>query len=195
MNPVLEAIKTRKSIRVYKPDPVRREDLEAILDAGGRAPAGLTMGSRRFTALTGPRTLGMVNEAIRSALLSIAVTPETHPYVQSLISIAQREDANFTYHAPCYIIVSAQKDNPSALADCAVAIENMLLAAHSLGLGACWLNQLPGLHALAEVQGLMAQLDIPPEHAIFGAFSLGYSAEGEAASGTARNRSSIRIYE
>lgn len=88
MNNVLEIIKTRRSIRAYTSNPVEREKLQAVLEAGCHAPYGLTLKNRLFTALQGEKRISQVNACIRDCLLSIPVTAQTHPYIQSLIQKA-----------------------------------------------------------------------------------------------------------
>ncbi|MFT9496041.1 nitroreductase family protein [Anaerosolibacter sp.] len=177
MDKVLENILTRRSIRAFKDDQILEEDLSTILMAGSYAPNGMGMQSWKFTAIQNERTLKKVNEAIRKTLLSIPVVPETHPYVVSLIEKAQDENADFLYHAPTFIIVSNLKDNGNAMPDSALAIGNMMLAAHSLGIGSCWLNQLPGLTHMPLIRVLLNDLDIPANHIVYGSVVMGYAAE------------------
>lgn len=104
--------------------------------------------------------------------------PETHLYIKSLAEkAAQDAHADFTYKAPVFVIVTTEQDNPGGIVDCACAIENMLLAAHALGLGACWLNQLPRLSAMPPARALMDSLGIPQDHTIHGTFALGHPAK------------------
>ncbi|MDD3766139.1 MAG: nitroreductase family protein [Eubacteriales bacterium] len=177
MNSIIENMLTRRSVRKFKENQISEEDLSTILMAGSYAPSGMGMQSWKFTAIQNPQTLKKVNEAIRQALLSIPIVEETHPYVVSLIEKAQDESAEFLYHAPTYIIVSNLKDNQNSMADCALAIGNMMLAAHSLGIGSCWLNQLPGLTHLPLIRELLNDLDIPKTHDVYGSVVMGYAAE------------------
>lgn len=177
MNPVLENILTRRSVRSYTDKQISAEDLNTILLAGSYAPSGMGMQSWKFTAIQNADTLKKVNEAIRQTLLSIPVVSETHPYVVSLIEKAKDENADFLYHAPTYIIVSNLKDNGNSMPDSALAIGNMMLAAHSLGIGSCWLNQLPGLTHMPLIRELLRDLDIPENHIVYGSVVMGYAAE------------------
>lgn len=145
MNDIIENILTRRSIRAFKEDQIPEENLNTILVAGSYAPNGMGMQNWKFTAIQNAAIIKKINEAIRQTLLSISAVPETHPYVVSLIEKAKDENADFLYHAPTFIIVSNLKDNGNSMPDSALAIGNMMLAAHSLGIGSCWLNQLPGL--------------------------------------------------
>ena len=167
---------TRRSIRNYKKEQISVEDLNTILLAGSYAPSGMGMQSWKFTAIQNADTMKKVNEALRQTLLTIPVVAETHPYIVSLIKKAEDENSNFLYNAPTYIIVSNLKDNTNAMSDSALAIGNMMLAAHSLGIGSCWLNQLPGLTNMPLIRELMTELGIPENHIIYGSVVMGYAA-------------------
>ncbi|AEY67265.1 nitroreductase family protein [Clostridium sp. BNL1100] len=177
MNSIIENMLTRRSIRNYKKEQISAEDLNRILLAGSYAPSGMGMQSWKFTAIQNSDTMKKVNEAIRQTLLTIPVVSETHPYIVSLIKKAENENSNFLYNAPTYIIVSNLKDNGNAMPDSALAIGNMMLAAHSLGIGSCWLNQLPGLTNMPLIRELMTDLEIPENHIIYGSVVMGYAAE------------------
>lgn len=177
MYTVLESIITRRSIRSFRSEQLCKEELNAILLAGSYAPNGMGTQSWKFTAIQNPQTMKKVNEAIRQTLLSIPVIAETHPYIVNLIEKAKDENANFLYNAPTYVIVSNLKDNGNAMADSALAIGNMMLAAHSLGIGSCWLNQLPGLTHMPRIQQLLTELGIPENHIVYGSVVLGYPTD------------------
>jgi nitroreductase len=176
MNVVLENILTRRSIRAFKEQQILEEDLNTILKAGSYAPNGMGMQSWKFTAIQNPDVMKKVNEVIRKTLLSIPVVSETHPYIASLIEKAKDENADFLYHAPTYIIVTNLKDNGNAMPDSALAIGNMMLAAHSLSIGSCWLNQLPGLTHMPLIRELLTDLDIPENHIVYGSVVMGYTS-------------------
>lgn len=177
MNAILENIITRRSIRNYKPDQISKEDLNTILLAGSYAPNGMGTQSWKFTAIQNPQAMKKVNESIRQAILSIPIVAETHPYIVSLIEKAKDKNANFLYNAPTFVIVSHLKDNGNAMPDSALAIGNMMLAAHSIGIGSCWVNQLPGMAQLPTIQELLSELDIPENHTVYGSVVFGYPGD------------------
>lgn len=177
MNQVINNIMTRRSVRKYNDEQIPREDLDSILLAGSFAPNAMGMQSWKFTAIQSPDAMKKVNEAIRQTLLSIPIVSETHPYIVSLIEKAKDENANFLYNAPTYIIVSHLKHNGNAMPDSALALGNMMLAAHSLGIGSCWLNQLPGLTHMPLIRELLTEFGIPENHIVYGSAVFGYAAE------------------
>jgi nitroreductase len=176
-NAIIENIITRRSIRAFREDQISEEDLNTILVAGSYAPNGMGTQNWKFTAIQNTTALKKVNEAIRQTLLSIPAVPDTHPYVASLIEKAKDEKADFLYHAPTFIIVSDLKDNGNSMPESALAIGNMMLAAHSLGIASCWLNQLPGLTHMPLIRELLTDLDVPANHIVYGSVVMGYAAE------------------
>jgi nitroreductase len=167
MNSIIENILTRRSIRTFRETQISEEDLNTILTAGSYAPNGMGTQSWKFTAIQNTSVLEKVNEAIRLTLISIPVVAETHPYVVSLIEKAKDKSSNFLYHAPTLIIVSNLKDNGNSMPD----------SAHSLGIGSCWLNQLPGLTHMPLIRELLSDLDVPVNHIVYGSVVMGYAAE------------------
>ncbi|SIS10666.1 Nitroreductase [Peribacillus simplex] len=134
----IEAIKTRRSIGIVKQDPVPKEMIEQIIEAGTYAPNHHRTEPWRFFVLTGEgrNKLGEVFEEI-TRIENADDTPE------SLISKLERQKKN-PLRAPVIIAVGIEpsdKNNVLVAEEYAAvnsAIQNMLLAAHSLGLGAVW---------------------------------------------------------
>ncbi len=114
-HPVIEAIRARRSVRGYQPGPVTREQLETIVDCGRLAPSALNEQAWEFVVVTDPQNLDRL-----ARLMS--------------------ENGPFLADASACIVVSGLESHRSVYLDGAAAAENMLLAAHSLDLGACWIQ-------------------------------------------------------
>lgn len=148
----LECIYTRRSIRQYTGEPISEDQLRAILRAGFSAPSANNTRPWRFVVVRDKNTLDAVTQL--------------HPYSKMLPG------------AGCGILVCGDRGrNPSdgyLAEDCSAAIENMLLAAHALGLGAVWL----GVHPRAErVEALRHLLNIPENVLPIGLVAVGIPAE------------------
>ena len=84
------------------------------------------------------------------------------------------------YGAPCHIIVSYKRDEMHAFLDGSAAIQTMLLAAQSLGLSTCWINQLRPLTDDPAIRPLLTQLGVPEDYIVIGSIALGYAAKETA---------------
>ncbi len=135
---VLNAIKTRRSIGKVKPDPVPKEMVETILEAGTWAPCHHQTEPWRFFVLTGDARKGLGN-----IFAQIAKGKMTEPISEEDQKRLEREH-NKPLRAPVIITVAVEPSDNSKVfiqeefAAVHAAVQNILLAAHSLGLGAVW---------------------------------------------------------
>ena len=74
------------------------------------------------------------------------------------------------------ILASNAKDNPHGQADCACALENIFLAAHSLGIGSVWINQMQNICDAPAIREILNDFGVPENHSVFGMAALGYPA-------------------
>lgn len=192
MNPVIENLLTRRSVRSFQKKQIPLEDLELILKAGSYAPNGMGLQVWKFTAIQNPQVLKKVDDVIRQVILS---TPLENADERTLRMIERAKDPNhnFLNNAPTYIIVSHLKDSLLAMADSALALGNMMLAAHSLGIGSCWFNSLPRMTHHPFVRQLLTELEIPEDHIVYAAGVFGYP-EGDIKPSAPRKEGIIKIF-
>ena len=139
-NTILACIRERRSTRRFTDKQITRDELDTLLDAAIWAPSGSNSQSWLFTAIQNPDALNKLNTLIREAFARW--TPDDdYPAKFSGKERAKREDYNFIYHAPTLIISSNRPHYKNAMTDCALALQNIFLAAQSLGLGSCYINQ------------------------------------------------------
>ncbi len=139
MNPVIDAIHKRRSIRDFTSEPVDSHLLMDIIEAGTWAPSGLNNQPWRFAIVTNPVTKALFEPLTRYKKVIRCA--------QALIPVFV--DKNAMYHEV--------KDH-QAIGAC---IQNMLLAAHSMGLGAVWLGEiLKNAAKVREVLGLSGNLEL-----------------------------------
>lgn len=166
----LESIKTRRSIRKYKSDPVPQELLNKIIDAGLYAPNGM---GRQATII-----LSVANKEVRDQLSKLnarIMGTDTDPF----------------YGAPAVLIVLAKKDCPTGIYDGSLVMQNLMLAAHELGLGSCWIHRAKEEFELPEGKELLKSLGIEDEYEGIGHCIIGY-ADGDAPSPAERKEH--RVY-
>ena len=148
----MDAILTRRSIRKYLPDPVKRDVIENILKAGMNAPSAGDEQPWHFVIIDRHDLLEKISEI--------------HPYAKMLKD------------TPVAVLVCGDQNVPKFkdfwIQDCSAASQNMLLAAHDLGLGAVWIGIYPAERMVREVRSL---LNIPEHAAPFSIIAMGYPAE------------------
>lgn len=132
MNDVLAAIKNRRSVRRYKPEQIKDEELAAIIDAGLSAPSAVNQQSWHFTVIQNSGIIDSLAAKVKGLL-------DTHPN-EHVRGFAKSSTFHVFYHAPTVVIVSLDGNALSPMADCSAAIQNMLLSAQSLGIGSCWIG-------------------------------------------------------
>lgn len=154
MNEVLENILTRRSVRSFKEEQIKDDELDLILKAGTNAPSGMNKQSWQFTVIQNKSKIEVLAKVIRDAL--------------------GRDNGYNFYAPPTLILLSNEKDNTNGLADCSCALENIFLMAHSLKIGSCWINQLKTICDDEPVRAILTSFDIPENHIVWGMAAIGY---------------------
>lgn len=150
----MEAMLTRRSVKKYKDTPVPRELLDKIVEAGLQAPSGLNKQS--------PIILVVTDKKIRDELSFVNAGKD--PFKR----------ADPFYGAPAVLVVLADKSVPFRVYDGSLVMENMLLAAHALGLGACWIHRAKETFELPEWQQFLKDRGIEGEYEGIGNCIVGY---------------------
>lgn len=169
MNEVLRNIRARHSVRAYSQRQVSESDLNLILEAATLAPNGMHLETWHFIAIQNPGVLARLNEAVKGAFAKSA-EPRLQERGHSTTYCCY-------YHAPTLIIASNEPTHWWAAMDCACALENIFLAASSLGIGSCWINQIGQTCDDPEVRALLTELGVPANHKVYGCAALGYEPE------------------
>jgi nitroreductase len=169
----MDIIRARRSTRSFEDRAVPRRDLDLLLEAAIWAPSGSNSQSWLFTAITRQDTLRELNEKIRQGFL-VWTPDDDYPAKQGAKTAARREDFNFYNHAPVLIIASNRPNYENAMADCSLALENIFLAAESLGLGSCYINAPHWLRNDKGVRDFLFELGVPREHTICSSAAIGY---------------------
>ena len=157
MNEVLKAIETRRSIREFSAKEVSREDLDMILKAGTYAPSGMN----------------------RQPVIFVAVTDkETRDELSEMNARIMGTDSDPFYGAQTVIVVLADKTAQTYVYDGALAMGDLMLAAHSLGIGSCWIHRAKEEFDSPEGRELLKKWGITGDYEGIGHCILGY-ADGE----------------
>ncbi|MBQ2605017.1 MAG: nitroreductase [Acutalibacteraceae bacterium] len=166
MNEIIKAMKERRSIRSFKSDMPSKGDLEQIIEAG----------------------LYAANGKGRQAVITVAVTNKE---IRDKISDANRRIGGWAegfdpfYGAPVILIVLAEKDWNNRVYDGSLVMGNMMLAAHSLGLGSIWIHRAKQEFEEKEWQDFLAEIGVQGQWEGIGHCAVGY-INGEIPSAAAR---------
>ena len=158
MNEVMENLLTRRSIRSYQPDMVPMETIEEIVKAGTYAATGMGLQSPIIVAVTDKETRNQLSR-MNAAVMGNSADP--------------------FYGAPVVLIVLADKNRGTYLYDGSLVMGNMMTAAHSLGIGSCWIHRAKETFESPEGKELLKQWGIEGNYEGIGHLILGY-AKGEA---------------
>lgn len=171
----LEAILTRRSTRSYKADAVENDKLQKILEAGRYAPSGGNSQTNHFLVVQNSEVLKKLATLAENAFAKMEVTAETYSSLKMSINLSKKGGYVFHYNAPVLIIVANQKNYGNNLADSAVAVENMMIAANELDLGSCWINQLHWLTEDAEILKYLRELGLKENERVYASLVVGYA--------------------
>ena len=154
MNEVLQCLKTRRSVKRYKPDPVPQDKLDAILEAGTFAPSGKNRQSALIVCVTDADTVKQLSK-LNASILSMKADP--------------------FYGAPCVAVVFADSSFFTHVEDGSLVMGNMLNAAHSLGVDSCWIHRAKEMFETDEGKALMRKWGVPDNYRGIGNCILGYA--------------------
>jgi nitroreductase len=138
---VLTAIRQRRAVRHYKPDAVPAGLLRRIIVAASWAPSAMNEQLWRFTVVTGRPLLDEISAQSKVWMLGGLAALPRPDHFHDLLS-----DPTFDifYRAPALVVISAPAARPWAIEDCALAAQNLMLAATALELGSCWIGFAQG---------------------------------------------------
>lgn len=154
-NDFLTLIKTRRSIRAYKPDAVPADTLARVLEAGTYAPSAMGEQSATIVAVE--------TKAYRDRLTKLnaaVIGKDVDPY----------------YGAPVIVVVLGDGERANYLADGSCVLENLMLAAHAEGLGTVWVNREREIFDSPDGKALLRDWGLPETLRGVGAIALGYAA-------------------
>lgn len=131
-----EAINGRRAVREYTTAAVEERELKSIVDAAIHAPSAVNEQPWRFTVVRDRELLVRISNEAKSLMLRKPPAALASPHFRTLLD---NPNFNIFYNAPVLIVISAPA-GPWAVEDCALAAQNLMLAAHAAGLGTCWIG-------------------------------------------------------
>jgi nitroreductase len=170
---VFEAIRKRRAVRLYRPDPVSRQDILTVLNAANYAPSALNRQQWEFLVVTGKKILEM-GESYESTLNDYLAHWDASPMRDFITRDEFIRFAGTYGGAPVVIVVLTPTDDipnfrKANLESASAALENLLLAATALGLGTCWMTG-----PLRDEKTLRRILSVPDDREIVAITPLGH---------------------
>lgn len=151
-----EDLLTRRSVRKYADRPVEEEKLDKVLTAGLYAPTGMN----------------------NQAPVMVAVRDkETRDKLSRMNAAAMGASGDPFYGAPCVIVVLSDPERMTWVEDGSLVLGNLMNAAHSLGLGSCWIHRAKECFDTPEGKALLRAWGVPENYRGVGNCILGYAAE------------------
>ena len=158
MNEVIEAMRERRSVRAYTEEVPSDELIERVVDAGLWAASGRGRQS--------PIVLAVTDRALRDRLSAMNARIMGAP-----------EGTDPFYGAPVVLVVLADRSVPTHVYDGSLVMGNLMLAAHALGLGSCWIHRAREEFDTPEGRQILAELGVEGDYEGIGHCVLGYAAE------------------
>lgn len=154
MSSAMENMLSRRSVRKYKSDMIPKEILDQILKAGTYAATGRNLQS--------PIMIAVTNQELRNRL-------------SAMNARIMGTDSDPFYGAPVVIIVLADRSVPTYVYDGSLVMGNLMLAAHELGVGSCWIHRAREEFASEEGKAILKELGIEGDYEGIGHCILGYA--------------------
>jgi nitroreductase len=166
MNETLQSIRNRRSTRAFLEEQLKEEELQEIVDAGIYAPSATNRQPWNFTVVQNKDLLDRLNESFKELARNSG-----NEYLER---VGNNEKFHVFHNAPTVIFVSGDEKNHSAAVDCAAAVENILIAAESLGLGTCWIGFIAFLLNNEQGKAYLKELGVPEGFRQFHSVAIGY---------------------
>ncbi|AKN30894.1 diguanylate cyclase [Clostridium carboxidivorans P7] len=154
MNETMKTLLNRRSIRKYKSEQIKDEELKAVLEAGKYAPSGANQQSALFIVVQNKDIIKKISK------MNAAVM--------------EKENVDPYYGAPTVILVLADKSKATPVEDASIALGNMYNAAYSLGLGSCWIHRTREMFESGEGKKLLKEWGVEGDYIGVGSCILGY---------------------
>ena len=183
MNDTIRSIFDRRSIRAYKPEAVTEEQLAILKECAVASPTAMNAQSWHFTFVTDRSVISDVDSAVVSAFEAAGDTATSE-------RIRSRGGAVF-YNAPLAVFISCNKDSRWGDVDAGIAVQNLALAAHSLGLGSVIIGMCAAAFNGPEGSRLEKLLKFPENHRFAIAIAIGQPDTTKEAHPVLENRITV----
>ena len=134
---IFECIKTKRSVRTYEDKCISNEDMDKLIELGTMASTGSGMEPWGFVVLNNKEEINQWSEKIKAHLLE---NMDNFPYLIQYKSWLENPKYSVFNHANTLLIIYGDKNSHWRTYDCSLAAGNIMLAAHEMGIGTCWIG-------------------------------------------------------
>jgi nitroreductase len=172
MNEALKIIYERKSVRSYTEEKIPEDIIREIVKAGTHAPNGMNAQALRFVIVTNRTVMKSYSDQAKHLFVEMVKKggPSSEAKLQRMKMLLD-PDFDLFYGAPVLVFVFAAPNALTPVEDGSLAAENMFLAAHSFGLGSCWIGFASQLMTSPD---FVKETSVPTDHRLIGSLVFGY---------------------
>jgi len=169
---VIEVIKTRRCIREYLDKEISDNDIKFLINCAGYAPSGLNMQPWGFLVIKNRDMILQLSETSKKSMIPLLEDMKnTSKAAEEYLSFLKMNGSDMFYGAPVLIIILGNKNAPTAVYDCAMAAQTMMLAAQSIDIGSCWIGGAQ--HSMMD-EKLLKELGAPEGYIAIAPLIFGY---------------------
>jgi nitroreductase len=178
MKNIIEIIKTRRCVREYREDTISHEDIKFLIDCAKYAPSGFNIQPWSFMVIKNKRIMQEISERSKKSLIPmLEPIKNTSQKIEDFLDYLKTEGTDMFYNANVLIIILGKKDALTTDYDCAMAAQTMMLAAHSKGIGSCWIG---GVQPALMDEEFLKELGVQDGYKVVAPLIFGYP-KGETA--------------
>ena len=167
-NQVVECIMSRRSIRAYKPEQIKDEELQTILECGINAPSARNSQPWEVRVMQNKDAIENLNKEV------IADMIEKRPEAKERFA---DENASVFFHAPTLLVVAYDTTQYWGQSDCGILVQNVLLAAESMNIGSCAVGCCREYINSPKGADFVKSLNLPENYVVYLTVTLGYKDE------------------
>jgi nitroreductase len=167
-NQVVECIMSRRSIRAYKPEQIKDEELQTILECGINAPSARNSQPWEVRVIRDKEAIDNLNKEV------IADMIEKRPEAKERFA---DENASVFFHAPTLLVVAYDTTQYWGQSDCGMLVQNVLLAAESMNIGSCAVGCCREYINSPKAADFVKSLNLPENYVVYLTVTLGYKDE------------------